>query len=191
MCSIAVDVHDLACYEILSNNLPASVVNHVLAGSRELAVALDDFVDSIKKIFLGDTLSASSDSKHTSLCANRSDISTSRVGAETSNQLKSDVLVESHLLGVDLEDLHTALEIRESELDLAIKTTRSGKSGVKRIRSVGSHEHLDIATSLETIKLVHNFKHSSSNLIVTLTTTGAANSIDLIEEENARLFSAG
>ena len=49
--------------------MPKSVVNHVLAGSTELLVSLDDLVDSLDQVLLCDSFSSGSDRKHTSLRA--------------------------------------------------------------------------------------------------------------------------
>ena len=172
------------------SDLCSSVVDHVLAGGRELAVALDDLVDGVEQVLLADALPASSDGEHAGLGAHTADVSTSRVRAEASDQFKADVLVECHRLGVDLEDLHAALQLWQAELNLAIKTTGSGESRVESVRSVGSHEHLHVATGIETIKLIDDLKHSPLNFRVAFTLTCSADGINFIKEKDARLLGA-
>jgi hypothetical protein len=60
---------------------------------------------------------------------------------------------------MDLENLDTTLQIRETELNLTIKTTRAGKCGVQGVRAICCHEDLYISARVETIKLVNNLKH--------------------------------
>ncbi|MFS7981154.1 hypothetical protein Hanom_Chr10g00947661 [Helianthus anomalus] len=54
----------------------ASIVNHVFRSSTELLVALDHFVDCIKKVFFCHRLPACSDCVHSRLCAHTSNIRT-------------------------------------------------------------------------------------------------------------------
>ena len=107
-----------------------SVEDHVLLGSAELRVALYDLVDGVHEVFLSDGLSSRADGEHTRLCAHTADVRTCRVRAHSCYQFETNVLVKCHSLSVNLENLYTALEVRQPKLDFAIKTARTGESRV-------------------------------------------------------------
>ena len=116
------------------------------------------------------------------------------VGAEASKKREADVPLAVHGVGVDLEDLGAALEIRQAELNLPIQPPWAQQSRVQRIRPVGGHEHLDVVPSVKPIELVHNLEHRALDLIVTADTVieaSAANGINLVEEDYARLLRSG
>jgi len=81
--------------------------------------------------------------------------------------LKIDITVHVHLRSVDGEDLALSLLIRERELDLAINTSWSDKSGIERFDSVGGHDYLHVRSGVETIELVEQLKHSSLDFFLT------------------------
>ena len=89
---------------------------------------------------------------------------------------------------MNFEDLHSALQVRHSELNLPIKTTRSSQCWVKGVRSICCHQHLNISSGFETIKLVDDFKHSSLHFTISVSKSGSTNSIDFIKENDATLF---
>ena len=123
-----------------------SVEYHVLLSGAELGVSLDDLVDGVHQVLLGDGLPSGADREHAALGAHRTNICAGRVWAHPRNKLKSDVLVKSHSLRVNLEDLYTTLEVGEAELDFSVETSRSGQCRVESIGSISSHEHFDIAS---------------------------------------------
>lgn len=119
---------------------------------------------------------------------------TSGVGAEASKKLEAYVPLAIHGAGMDLEDLCAAIKIRQAELNLPIQPSRTQQRRVQRIRPVGGHEHLDIAPRIKPIKLVHDLKHGALDLIVaadTIVEASAANGVDLVEEDDARLLRSG
>jgi len=89
---------------------------------------------------------------------------------------------------MNLENLDATLEIREAELNFTIKTTRASESRVQRVRTIGGHEDLNISTGVETIKLIDDLKHSALYFGVSIAETSTTNGINLIEEDDARLF---
>jgi len=162
-----------------------SVVNHILLRCTELRVSLHNLVDSSKDIFFCNALSSGADCEHTCLGADGTDISTSAIRTEASDEFVADFFVKSHGLSVNLEDLDTTLEIGETKLNFTIETTGSGKSRVKCIRSVSSHQDFDVTTAFETIELINYFEHSSLNFTVTIAGTRTSNGINFIKEDNA------
>lgn len=68
----------------------------------ELLVALDDLVNGLQEILLSYCLSPRPDSVHASLSAHRADVGTGRVGAETRQQLVTNVALAVHGARMDL-----------------------------------------------------------------------------------------
>lgn len=60
----------------------------------------------------------------------------------------------------------THFQVRKAELDLPIQAPRSHQSRVQSVRSIGGHEHFDVASWVETIQLVDKLKHGPLDLIV-------------------------
>jgi len=91
---------------------------------------------------------------------------------------------------MDFKDLYATLQVGQTELDLSVETAGSGQGWVQGVGSIGSHEHLDIASGIETIKLVDDFKHGSLDFTVTVAKSCTAHSVYLIEENDAGLLRA-
>jgi hypothetical protein len=51
-------------------------------------------------------------------------------------------------LGVDLEDVGAALEVRQAELDLAVQAAGTQQRRIQRVRPVRRHQHLRLLVSL-------------------------------------------
>lgn len=60
-----------------------------------------------------------------------------------------------------LEDMPLGLDVREREFDLSVDTTRPNESWIKRFDLVCGHDDLDVASSVEAIKLVEEFQHGA------------------------------
>jgi hypothetical protein len=52
---------------------------------------------------------------------------------------------------VDAEDFKTTGGVRDTNVDFTIETTETSKSGVDRVRPIGSSHHDDIRTGLDTV----------------------------------------
>ena len=165
-----------------------SVINHVLASCTKFLVAFDHLVNSFDQIFLGYRFPSVADSEHACLGAHWTQLSSSCVGTQTAQQLVTNALLHWHRLRVDLEDVHSALEVRQSELNLSVDSSRSHQSWIQGIWSVGSHKHLNVPSWLETVHLVDNLKHSPLHFVVSsrsIVESGAPNRIDLIKKDDA------
>jgi hypothetical protein len=95
---------------------------------------------------------------------------------------------------MNLENVCASLQIRKTKLNLTIETTRSEKSRVEGIGSIGCHENLDVSSRVKTVELVDELKHRSLNLVVTSLTvikTGTSHSVNFIKEDNACLLGSG
>lgn len=67
-----------------------------------------------------------------------------------------------------LDNAH--LQVGQAELDLPVQTSRSHQGRVQCVRSVGGHQHLDVASRVEAIELVDELQHSPLDLIVSTST---------------------
>jgi len=105
------------------------VVLHVGSGRVELEVALDDLVHSSQEVLLGGDLPSSPNCEHASevvsiclICSSLNlnlpcfssytpQLGTCAVGAETRDELPTDVALYTHTLGVDTENVSTAFHV--------------------------------------------------------------------------------
>mmetsp|Transcript_26420 Transcript_26420/g.82369 ORF Transcript_26420/g.82369 Transcript_26420/m.82369 type:complete len:205 (+) Transcript_26420:486-1100(+) len=142
------------------------VVNHVLRRGAELVVPLDDLVDGVEHVLLGDALAARADGEHARLGADAAQLGTRSVRAKPRDELVADVAVHAHGLGVDLEDVRAALEVGQPELDLTVEAARAQQRRVERVRAVRRHEHLDVAARIEAVQLSDDLEHRALHLVV-------------------------
>ena len=153
----------------------------------------DNFLDGLKEILLRDGLLARTNGEHACFSADGAELSTRRRRAEAREELPSDTLVNSHGARVNLKDVHTALELWERKLDLAIEAPRAQKCGVERIGAIRCHQYFDVAARLEAIELVHDFEHSALHFPLTAVApfkARAADGVNFVEKNNARLLRA-
>jgi hypothetical protein len=73
---------------------------------------------------------AGANREHSGLCANAAQFGARRVRAQPRQELVANVAVDRHGLGVDLQDVRPSFQIRQTELDLAIKTAGPQQSRV-------------------------------------------------------------
>mmetsp|Transcript_5253 Transcript_5253/g.12581 ORF Transcript_5253/g.12581 Transcript_5253/m.12581 type:complete len:217 (+) Transcript_5253:362-1012(+) len=95
---------------------------------------------------------------------------------------------------MDLQDLHSSLLVGQRDLHLSIQSTRSQQGGVQGVGAVRGHDDLDPAQVVEAVQLVQKFHQSSLDLSVCRGALGeslAANGIDLVHEDDARLMFLG
>mmetsp|Transcript_107483 Transcript_107483/g.229489 ORF Transcript_107483/g.229489 Transcript_107483/m.229489 type:complete len:389 (-) Transcript_107483:2-1168(-) len=95
---------------------------------------------------------------------------------------------------MDLEDVRAALEVWQAVLHFAVQAPRPQQGWIQGVRPIRRHEDLDIPTSLEAIKLIHNLQHGPLNLAVAvclIASARAADGIDLVDEENASFLCSG
>lgn len=64
----------------------------------------------------------------------------------------------------------THLQVRQAELDLPVQTSGSHQGRVQGVRSVGGHQHFDVASRVEAIQLVDELQHSPLDLVVSTST---------------------
>jgi hypothetical protein len=119
------------------------------------------------EIVHADLHTAVSEGSESGFRAHGFDISTGKLVFAHDEFFKVAVSIHVHLGSVNGENLALGLLIGERELDLAINTTRSDKGGVKRLNSVSSHDHLNVRSGIETIKLIEELEHGSLDFLLT------------------------
>jgi len=98
--------------------------------------------------------------------------------------LQINALVEFHIFCMNSKDLKSADLVRYSDVDFSIESSKSSKSWVKRIRSVGSSDDYDVTSALESVHKSQKLRHDSSlDLSVNFFSVGC-NRIDLIDKDN-------
>mmetsp|Transcript_1693 Transcript_1693/g.3240 ORF Transcript_1693/g.3240 Transcript_1693/m.3240 type:complete len:284 (-) Transcript_1693:146-997(-) len=91
---------------------------------------------------------------------------------------------------MDLENVEAALLVGEWNLNLAVETPRSQQRRVQHVRPVGRHNHLHLAQPIEPVQLVQQLHEGALDLAVSGGAFGeaaAADGVDLVHEDNARL----
>jgi len=138
---------------LIDGSAPLSllIVHHVLGCGAELLVSLNDLVDRVQKVAFADGFSSGSNGKHSGLSTDGMQLCTGRVGAQSSNQFKSNVPIAIHSLGVDFQNMTSPFQIRKTEFNLTVQTSGTSEGRIQCIGSVGGHEYLDVTTSIETI----------------------------------------
>ncbi len=103
--SISISSHKISIVDISVE----SVVHHVLASSAELLVSLDHLVNSLNQVLFGYCFAPVPDSEHPGLSADRPQLCSCGVGAQTTQQLVTDALLNRHRLCMDPEDVDSPL----------------------------------------------------------------------------------
>lgn len=172
----------------------SNVIVEVLGSGRELLISFDNFVDGVKQVLLRNHLSSRSDCKHSSFRADAANIGTGAVWAKSGEELKSDIPLAVHALGVDSKDICSSIKIGQSEFNLSVKSSRSEEGRIESVRSVRRHENLDVSSRIESVKLVDNFEHCSLNFIVSsgsIVEARSSDGVDFVKENDGSLSLSG
>ena len=70
----------------------------------------------------------------------------------------------SYSPGVDLEDVDSALLIWQTELIFGIEPAGAQQGRVQGVRSVGGHQHLNVASRIEAVQLSIDLRAAVSTL---------------------------
>mmetsp|Transcript_15318 Transcript_15318/g.20213 ORF Transcript_15318/g.20213 Transcript_15318/m.20213 type:complete len:266 (+) Transcript_15318:213-1010(+) len=99
------------------------------------------------------------------------------------------IFAQVHLRSTCLEDQTLLSAIRIWEFNLSVKATRAQKSGIQRVRPVGSHDHLDVRCLVKSIHLIQQFQQDTLNLSICTSLgikTLGGDRINLIDEHDGR-----
>jgi hypothetical protein len=97
-----------------------------------------------------------SDALKSRLSTQCSHISTNKAMSILGYCLQIDILSKFHIFCVDSKNLKSTDLVRNSDVDLSIKTTKSSKSGINSIWPVSSGNNNNMSSTLQT---VHKGKH--------------------------------
>jgi len=91
---------------------------------------------------------------------------------------------------MDLHNLYASLFVRQRQLNLAVKTTRSEKSWIQNVRPISCRNNLDVIILSESVKLIKQFEHRPMYFTGLSLTTASffSNSVKLIDKNYRRLF---
>ena len=119
----------------------------------------------------------------------RSQIRTAKHRRAAGHALEIDLRRELDLLGVNLEDLHAALEIRQRHHDLTVKATRTDERGIEHILTVRRGDDDHAIAGREAVHLDQNRVERLFTLVVSAggetTAAATADGIDFIQEDDA------
>lgn len=147
-----------------------------LAGVRILQIGLDDIVPVL------------SDGSQTSLLHDRRDNSTTQRVVSDNQTVEIDLGRQRHIRCDGCEDQTSLASVSEiGELDLSVQSSRTEKSWIEGIGSVGGHDDLDVGSLIEPIHLVEQLQQNSLHFSVG-TSLGVeslcGNSVDLVDEDD-------
>ena len=111
---------------------------------------------------------------------------TGSTGSHSGNLVEINIVGETNLLGMHLQDFFTAFQIRQFNRHTSVETSRTGQCRVKGFRSVGGSQDNNTCVALKTIHLCQQLVQRlftfviAANLAVTLLADG----IDFIDEND-------
>jgi hypothetical protein len=100
-----------------------------------------------------------------------------------------DVGRQRHLLHMDLEDLHAALDVRARHHDLAVEAARAQQCGIEHVGPVGRRDDDDAFVRLEAVHLDQQLVERLLALVILVAQARAARTadrVDLVDEDDAR-----
>jgi len=121
----------------------------------EFSVPLfDNVFVSLLKIFWQDHISVLSHGLHTCLLADRMDVGGTHFFWSGNEIFKINFFRQIHSVSQSLEHKTLLSSVREREFNFSIKSSRSQKSRIQCISSVGSHDTFDVNCLIKTIHLL-------------------------------------
>ena len=106
-------------------------------------------------------------SKHSRLGTNGFDFCTACYWHLFCNLLQIHILCEIHFATVDFEDVGAGFEGWFGEEDFAVDSTGAEKCWIQRIKSICSHDNLDVGMRFKAVELIEKFEHCPLNLRIT------------------------
>src|SRR5690606_22316501 len=125
---------------------------------------------------------------------NNADICPAHAFHDFCKSLKVHVICKIHFPCVNFKDFDPSFLIRERNLDRSVKPAGPEKSRIKQVNSVGCSNHFYIAFRIKAVHLRKELKHCPVYLgraTCSVVSSHAADSIDLIYEEDTRGFVSG
>ncbi len=118
------------------------------------------------------------------------EVGTAEAGRRPGDPRQVDVRPELHLAGVDLEDLHATLDVRQRNLHLTVESAGTGQGRVEHVDAVGRGDDDDLVVRVEAVHLDEDGIERLLTLVVTARREAAAatsaDGVDFVEEDDAR-----
>src|SRR5687768_8604677 len=101
------------------------------------------------------------------------------------------ILLGDDLLQIDLEDLLPSFHCRPVDIDVSVKTTGTHEGLVEYVGTIGASKNNNLLTGVEAIHFGQDLVQCRLTLVVATkpaagVLSGTADSVDLINEDNAR-----
>ena len=149
----------------------------------------NDLHGSLFNISLSNSHSAVSCSEKSSFIQEIFKISACESLSSLSDDLKINIRTQGFIFSMNFEDLLTSLNIRITDNDLSVESSRSEQSWVEDITAVGGSDNDNAFVACETVHFNEQLVKCLFTFIVTAAETGTsvtADSIDLVDENNSR-----
>ena len=103
------------------------------------------------------------------------------------NRIQIHTLIQMYILRMNLQDLHTSLQVRLIYDNSTVKTSRTKKRLIQNLRTVRSTQYQNTLRSIETIHLRQQLVQRLLTLLITstvFTVTASPNGINFIDKNN-------
>ena len=151
-------------------------------------VAGDDHLDALLKVGLVDVLPALADSPEGSLVDHVGQLRAGGAGGGPGDGVQVHVVPQLHLLGVDLQDVLTALQVRQLHGHPPVEPAGPQQGGVQGLRPVGRGQDHHTLGGLEAVHLGEELVQGLLPLVVPAHAGAVpllANGVDLVDEHDA------
>src|SRR5690606_33080606 len=147
-----------------------------------------DFVAGLFKILHGDQTLVGTRRKQRRLIHQVRQIGAGESGRTAGDYRGTDTLVQWHLAHMHFKNLLASANIRQSDIDLAVETTRTQQCLVQNIGTVGGRDDNDAVITFETIHFHQQLVKCLLALIMAAsmtTSTMTTYRINLVNKDNA------
>ena len=149
----------------------------------------DHDLNRLKQICLADRLSSCLYCHDRCLIDHIGKIGTNGTACRKCDLIEINRIIHQHILGMNLQDIHTTFEIRLLDDDTAVKTSRTKKCFIKHLRTVGCTEDHKSLGAVKAIHLGEKLVQCLLTLIIAaaiLAVTALTDRIDLVNKDNTR-----
>ena len=149
----------------------------------------DDLDDGLLQILHGDEGLAAPSRQQGRLVEEVLQIGAGKACGAAGDLLQIHVLRQWLVLGVYLQDLLPALDVRQPHIDLPVEPSRTQQRRVQNIHTVGGSQHHHALVGAEAVHLHQQLVQGLLPLVVSATQTAAtltAHGVDLVDENDGR-----
>ena len=118
-----------------------------------LLIAGDDHLNALLQIRLGSEAASVTDGAQGGLVDDVGQLCTGSAGGHAGHLVEVHILGDLDLLGVDLQNILAALQIRQLHRHAAVEAAGTGQRGVQRLGAVGGRQNDDAVVALKAVHL--------------------------------------